>query len=143
MTNLRDELLAIDAEAAETAKIGSQQMHQTKLDDDIELDERRAVEGYGLPLVCPGCEVGLPDGTERCPKCGMLIRPEHHQVPDRVRTLKEAVLRIRDEIPTQDKRYKDMAIGGAKGGKKSRSPKLNAIYNAAARADKASKEPRE
>ena len=124
---LRDELLAIDREA--DADPDAKQMGQTKLGDDIELDERRAVEGYGLPLVCPGCDVGLKEGTERCPKCQMLIRPEHHVVPDRVRTLKEAMTRIRDEMPKRDKRYKDMAIGGAKGGKRSKA--ANAKYNKA------------
>ena len=139
MTSLRDELLAIDREA--DADPDAKQMGATKLGDETELDDRLAIEGHGEPIECPGCAVGLPEGTERCPKCRMLIRPEHHQVPDRVRTLKEAVLRIREEMPAREKRYATQAISGAKGGAKSRrSPKLNAKYNAAARAAKAQKE---
>ena len=135
MTSLRDELLAIDREA--DADPDAKQMGATKLADDAELAERRAVEGYGLPLVCPGCDKGLPEGTERCPKCNMLIRPEHHQVPDRVRTLKETVQRIRDEMPANDKWYGTQAISGAKAGKRSKA--ANAKYNRT----KAKKEPRE
>ena len=127
MTSLRDELLAIDREA--DADPDAKQMGQTKLGDDAELDDRLAIEGHGEPIECPGCAVGLPEGTERCPKCTMLIRPEHHQVPDRVRTLKETVQRIRDEMPVNDKWYGAQAISGAKGGKRSKA--TNAKYNRA------------
>ena len=131
MTSLRDELLAIDREADETAQVGMQSMGATVV-DDTEKADRLAIEGHGNPIECPGCAVGLPEGTERCPKCTMLIRTEHHVVPDRVRTLKEAMTRIRDEMPKREKRYADMAIGGAKGGKRSkRSKATNAKYNKA------------